>query len=106
MAYSTSFPPVLAVQPMAFGGGSTYGSTIGSSALGGRFWIYCSTHLNTDIATANFITNGGDLGMKPHDVIMAIGLSAGVTFHRVFSTGISSTGGVHASAGLLVSSAS
>jgi hypothetical protein len=38
MAYSTSFPPVLAVQPMAFGSGSTQGSTIGSTASGGRLW--------------------------------------------------------------------
>jgi hypothetical protein len=106
MAYSTSFPPVLAVQPMAFGSGSTQGSTIGSSAIGGRLWFMCSTHLQTDVATANFITNGGDLGMKPHDVIMHVSLSSGVSFHRVFSTGISSTGGVHASAGLTISSAS
>ena len=99
-------PPVLMVQPIAFGRGSTFGSTLNSSALGGALWLYCSTHLQTDIATANFITDGADLGMKPHDVILGISLASGLSFHRVLSTGISSTGGVHCSAGLVVSSAS
>ena len=105
MAYATSNPPFFVAGPRSRG--STFGSTIGSTALGGGLWFYASTHLQTDVATANFITNGGELGIKPNDVIMHIGFSASaVTFHRVFSTGISSTGGVHASAGLVVSSAS
>lgn len=99
-------PPVLMVQPLAFGRGSTFGSTISSSAIGGAWWLYSSTHLQTDIATANFISDGGDLGIRPYDTIIHNSLIGAVTFHRVFSTGISSTGGVHASAGLVVSSAS
>lgn len=106
MAYSTSFPPVLAFQAVAFGRGSTFGSTLGSTEVGGNFWIYASSHLQTDVATANFITNGGDLGMRPFDVIMAISFSSGVSFHRVLSTGISSTGGVSTSVGQVISSAS
>ena len=99
-------PPVLMVQPVAFGRGSTFGSTVGSSAVGGQLWLYVSTHLQTDVATANFITDGASLGMKPYDVIMAVSMSSGVSFHRIISTGISSTGGVSTSPGLLISSAS
>src|SRR3990167_4798513 len=99
-------PPVLVFQSIAFGRGSTYGSTISSSDLGGNFWIYMSTHLQTDVATANFITDGASLGMKPYDLIMAISMSSAVSFHRIISTGISSTGGVSTSPGLLISSAS
>jgi len=100
-----SNPPFL-VGPAPFTAGSTRGSTVGSSAIGGRLWMYVSTHLQTDVATANFISDGGSLGMKPHDVIMAISMSSGVSFHRVISTGISSTGGVSCSAGIVISSAS
>ena len=99
-------PPVLLVQPIAFGRGSTFGSTIDSSSVGGAVWYYCSTHIQTDLATANFITDGGKLGMKPFDLILNNSIGGQISWHRVFSTGISSTGGVHASAGLLVSSAS
>lgn len=101
-----SNPPVLIVQSVAFGRGSTFGSTIGSSSLGGQLWLYMSTHLQTDVATANFITDGTALGMKPYDAIMAISMSSGISFHRIVSTGISSTGGVTTSPGLLISSAS
>ena len=101
-----SNPPILALQPIAFGTNSTFGSTIGSTLIGGRVWVYVSTHLQTDIATANFISDGAKLGMRQHDVIFAIGLNSGLSIHRILSTGISSTGGVSASVGLLVSSAS
>ena len=99
-------PPTLIAQPVAFGRGSTFGSTVGSSALGGQLWLYVSTHLQTDVATANFISDGASLGIKQYDVILAISMSSGVSFHRVVSTGISSTGGVTTSPGLLISSAS
>lgn len=98
-------PPFL-LTPPPLTAGSTYGSTIGSTALGGRLWMYISTHLQTDVATANFISDGASLGMKPYDVILAVSMSSGVSFHRVVSTGISSTGGVTTSPGLLISSAS
>lgn len=94
------------IGPAPLASGSTFGSTVGSTAIGGRLWLYVSTHLQTDVATANFISDGGSLGMKPYDVIMAVSMSSGVSFHRILSTGISSTGGVHASAGLVISSAS
>lgn len=96
-------PPVLAVNPMAFGGGSTYNSTIGSTLIGGRIWIYQSTHLQTNVGTSDFISDGEALGMKQNDFILANAINTAVTFHRV--TAVGSTY-VSCSAGLLISSAS
>lgn len=99
--------PVLIAQPMAYGrlaistNSTAYGA--GSSNVGGALWLYMSTHLQTDVATAGFITDGKNLGMRVLDTILAISLSSGVSFHRV--TTVSSTG-ITASAGLLISSAS
>ena len=96
-------PPALFVQPMAFGSGSTFGSTVGSTILGGRLWWYVSTHLQTDVGTSDFISDGQVLGMKVRDVILSISLSSAVSFHRI--TAIGSTY-VSCSPGLLISSAS
>ena len=90
-------PPVLLIQPLAFGSGSTFGSTVGSTAVGGRIWWYVSTHLRTDVGTSDFISDGQALGMKPYDVIIAVSMSSGVSFHRcsaVGSTYVSFTSGV------------
>ena len=96
--------PVLAVNPMAFGGGSTYNSTIGSTLLGGRIWVYNSTHLQTDVGTSDFLSDGEALGMKQNDLIIANSLgSSGVSFHRITSVGSTF---VTCSVGLLISSAS
>ena len=99
-------PPVLAVQPVAFGAGSTFGSTIGSTLLGGRLWVYVSTHTQVEFGTSDFITDAQVLGMKPRDVVMRIGTGSGTTglsFHVV-----TAVGSTYASltAGLIVSSAS
>lgn len=96
-------PPVLVSQPIAFGGGSTFNSTIASTLIGGKLWFYVSTHLQTDVGTSDFISDGQSLGMKPHDMIFAVSLSSAVSFHRV--TAVGSTY-VSCSAGQVVSSAS
>ena len=99
-------PPVMALNPMAFGGGSTFNSTVGSTLLGGRLWFYNSTHLQTDVGTSDFISDGRDLGMKAGDFILAQNISANasaVHFHRV--TVVGSTY-VSCSVGLVISSAS
>lgn len=96
--------PVLAVNPMTFGGGSTFGSTIESTLLGGRLWFYNSTHLQTDVGTSDFISDGFALGMKQNDLIIANSIgTSGISFHRVTSVGSTF---VSCSAGLLISSAS
>ena len=99
-------PPVLAVNPMAFGGGSTFNSTVGSTLLGGRLWLYTSTHLQTDVGTSDFISDGLALGMKGGDFILAQKISAGATavsFHSVRTVGSTF---VSCSPGLVISSAS
>ena len=100
---SSGNPPVLLTQPMAFGGGSTFGSTVGSTAVGGRLWVYVSTHLQTDVGTSDFISDGQLLGMKIHDVILSISMSSGITFHRVSAVGSTY---IPCTSGLLISSAS
>jgi hypothetical protein len=95
-------PPVLVFQPLAFGGGSTfYGA--GSSNVGGNLWLYMSTHLQTDVGTSDFISDGQALGMKVKDIILANSLSSGLSFHRVSAVGSTY---VSCSPGLVVSSAS
>ena len=103
--YSSSSPnpPVLALQPMAFGGGSTFNSTIDSTLVGGRLWVYTSTHLQTDIGASDFISDGLALGMKRHDVLIHISLSSAVSFHRCSTVTSTYT---QFSPGLVVSSAS
>ena len=96
-------PPVLALQPMAFGGGSTFNSTIDSSLIGGRLWIYTSTHLQTDVGTSDFISDGLALGMKRHDLLIHVSLSSAVSFHRCSTVGSTFVG---FSAGLMISSVS
>lgn len=96
-------PPVLALQPMAFGGGSTYGSTKGSTAWGGRLWFYQSTHVQATVGTSDFVSDGQSMGMKLNDIVFQINDTAGASIHRV--TAVGSTF-VSLSAGLMVSSAS
>lgn len=103
MAYSTSFPPVLVTQPMAFGRGSTFGSTVGSTLCGAAQWIYCSSHTQAEIGTSDFVTNGQTLGMRPGDGLLNMQISGKHSYHRVVS--LTSTS-VTFSAGLCISSAS
>jgi hypothetical protein len=55
MAYATSNPPALIAQRIGGGGG---------------VWRYDSTDPNTTVRGANYITNGGDLGLKVADTVV------------------------------------
>lgn len=96
-------PPVLAVQPIAFGTGSTFGSTIGSTAIGGRLWVYVSTHVQATVGTSDFIGDGTKIGIKPVDAFLNLCTNAGHSYHRVLAVGATFTS---LSAGLMISSAS
>ena len=97
-------PPVLALAPMAFGGGATFNSTVGATLLGGRLWFYNSTHAATDVGSSDFISDGQALGMKAGDMILAGNISgnaSAVHFHSVRTVGSTF---VSCSAGLVISS--
>ena len=81
-------PPMLVLGPMAFGLGSTFGSTVGSTVLGGRLWFYNSTHLQTDVGSSDFIGDGTNLGIRPYDIIIANSIGGRkVSFHSVTAVG-------------------
>lgn len=97
--------PVLLFQPMAFGrsaiGSTTFGA--GSSNVGGAWWAYTSTHLQTDVGSSDFINDAVALGIRVKDVLFHNSLSSGFSVHRCSAIG--STFGSF-SAGVTVSSAS
>jgi hypothetical protein len=53
--YSTSSPPALIAQKIGGGGG---------------LWAYSSVDADTVVRVANYITNGGSLGMKVGDTVI------------------------------------
>ncbi len=80
MAYSTSSPPRLMVQ--AIGGD------------GPNIWAYSSTDGAADVDAANYITNGGSLGMKVGDLVFVTDTNASpvvTTMHQVSATGDGTT---------------
>lgn len=79
MAYATSNPPV------KFAG-----------SLNGAFnlWVYRSTDAAATVDAANYITNGGSLGMKVGDIVFVIDTDASpviTTLHQVSATGDGTT---------------
>lgn len=98
---SVANPPVLTQSWLA---GSTAGQG-GSTETGAmQQWLYRSTHVQTDVDNAGFITDAQILGMRLGDSVLAVSSSAYIISHHVVNA-ISSTG-CTLSAGLLVSSAS
>lgn len=80
MTYSTSNPPVLVQQPLAGGAG--------------KFWVYRSTDAASTVDDANYITNGGSLGMSIGDLVLVIDTDASpviATWHQVSATGDGTT---------------
>ena len=57
MAYATSNPPKLVVQ------------SVGGSGV--SIWTYASTDAAATVDAANYITNGGSLGLKIGDIMFA-----------------------------------
>lgn len=106
MAYAGSSstaanPPVLTQAWLA---GSTQGQGGSTASRTMKQWLYKSTHVQTDVDNAGFITDAQDLGMQLGDSILVVSATAYTISHHVVNT-ISSTG-CTLSAGLLVSSAS
>lgn len=80
MAYSTSNPPRLLCG--AFDG------------LAPSIWTYRSTDAAATVDAANYITNGGSLGMKVGDLVYVVDTDASpviVTLHQVSATGDGTT---------------
>lgn len=80
MAYDTASPPRLLL------------SGFGSSGI--QLWDYRSTDAAADVDAANYITNGGDLGMRVGDIVYVTDTNASpviVTIHQVSATGNGTT---------------
>ena len=80
MTYSTSNPPKLVTQPLTGGAG--------------KFWVYRSTDAAATVDDANYITNGGSLGMAVGDLVLVIDTDASpviATWHQVSATGDGTT---------------
>jgi hypothetical protein len=103
--YDSTAPntPVAAINPMAFGSGSTLHGVGSSAGVGGKTWLYISTHTQAEVGTSDFISDGRQLGMKIGDSLINAQIAAKHSFHRV--TNVSSTF-TSLSAGLCISSAS
>ena len=79
--------------------------TIGSTGgRGSRIWLYKSTHIQTDVDDAGFITDGLNLGMQLGDIVLV--QSSTTYIMSIHTINTRSSTGVTLSAGLLVSSAS
>jgi len=80
MAYAVTNPPKLVTQGI---GGS-----------GVSVWTYSSTDAAADVDAANYITDGGSLGLKVGDVIFVLDTDASppiTTLHQVSATGDGTT---------------
>lgn len=80
MAYATSNPPILVTQALNGGPGSV--------------WIYRSEDGSTVVDGANYITNGGSLGMAIGDLVYVVDTTSGsviTTIHQVNATGDGTT---------------
>lgn len=80
MAYSTSNPPSLVTQSIGGSGCST--------------WVYASTDTASDVDAANYITNGGSLGLAVGDIVFVTDTDASppiTTIHQVSATGDGTT---------------
>lgn len=57
-----------------------------------RVWIYNSTHISSDIAAANFFTDGNELGMKVGDQLIHTESTVYLmTSHSVVAVGSTTT---------------
>jgi hypothetical protein len=78
MAYATSNPPRLVT------------TTIGATPF--QLWVYRSTDAAATVDTANYFTNGGDLGIRVGDLIYVSNTTGNITtIHQVSATGNGTT---------------
>lgn len=92
MAYSTSAPPILLMQPVA----------------GPRFWFHTSADATAAADDSGFITNGGSLGMKVNDIVYhkdSTTDATALTMHKVVTVSSTYPGAVDLSNGITVGSA-
>lgn len=92
MAYSTSAPPILMLQPMA----------------GVRMWFHTSADATATIDVSGFITNGGSIGMKVNDIVYhkdSTTDATALTMHKVVTVSSTYPGAVDLSDGTVVGSA-
>jgi len=79
-----------------------------SVAHGGSLWLYNSTNLTTDLATANFFTDAKTLGMRTGDILIAATYSTqsstGMELVIGMITGVSTDGAALSTANGLISS--
>lgn len=91
-------PPVLVSQ----GIGST-------GRVGPKQWVYASTHVQVDVSSTGFFTDGQALGMTLGDQVMVVGSTSTtdgrgpISYHVV---NVVTSTGVGLSLGLMISSAS
>lgn len=108
MAYAASNstapnPPLLALQPMALGKGSTFHGAGSSAGVGGKVFVYISTHTQAEVGTSDFIGEGTGIGIRAGDKVINMQIGAKHSDHRVTAVGTTFTS---LSAGLVTSSAS
>lgn len=90
MAYSTSNPPRMDVQPIA----------------GQRRWQYVSTDASAAVRVANYITNGLDLGMKVNDLVVLHDTTNGIiSTLKVASVSTTAPGAVNLADATVIGSA-
>lgn len=70
MAYSSTNPPTPLLSPL------TRASSGDSTERPPQLWLYRSSHRSSEIDDSNFFSNGGDLGMREGDIMLAIHLSS------------------------------
>lgn len=91
MAYSTSAPPILLMQPVA----------------GPRFWFHTSADSTSTVDASGFITDGGSLGMKVNDIVYHKDNTTdatALTMHKVVTVSSTYPGAVDLSDGTIVGS--
>ena len=62
-------------------------------AFGGNVWAYWSTDNTTAIASSGYFTDAGPLGMRPGDLILAVGTTGGTMITRILTIASISTSG-------------
>lgn len=94
MSYSTSTPPVLVTQ----------GGIDGSMP---QTWVYKSADASATVDGSGYITNGGALGMKVGDLLLAYDtVNLIISSHRVVIVSSTYPGAVDLSDGTVVGSSS
>lgn len=70
-ATSTAANPAVLLYSV-IGGQIQYPGVLTSRPMGGKVWFYSSTNLMTDCDDAGAFTDGGQLGMRPGDLLLGV----------------------------------